>query len=368
MTARLGGSAGVPGVGRDPGPARDDVDTAIRVVDAHVHIAVDELFAGPTPLDPSVAEVREVQGRRRLFTGGKELTSVVGELFDPRAMLQDARAHGIDHLLLSPWVQLLPNGLAVREARRRCEVQCEALAAVVASDPGHISAVGAVPIDHPREAVSALRAACAAGLAGVEVAASCADYLGDDSLERLWSAAEELGAVVFVHPATRGIPLHALDRHYLWNTVGNPMETAIAAAHLTMNGVLERHPGLVVLLAHGGGALSAVRGRMAHGQMSVPASRGRLSEPVERSLGRFYFDTVTHDQRQLERLIEDFGATRVLLGSDRPFDMGDPDPVSSVRLLGLCGPDERAVLGGNAARLLRLGDHPRSAGAATGGE
>lgn len=324
----------------------------VPVVDSHAHIVVDELLAG---LTPGVAEVREVAGRRRLFTGGRELTSVVGEFFDPVQMCRDAHRAGIDHLLLSPWVQLLPVRLPAREARRRCELQCEALSRVVELDPVHLSAVGAVPIEHPAEAVSMLRDACAAGLAGVELPAGAANYLGDDALEQFWEEAEARRALVFVHPATRGIPIGALDDHYLWNTVGNPVETTIAAAHLAMCGVLERHPDLRILLAHGGGVLPALCGRITHGQEAVAAARGRLTEPIASSLGRFYFDTITHDHRQLRRLIDDFGATRVLLGSDRPFDMGDPDPVRSVTSLGLSAEDERAVLGGNAARLLDLG-------------
>lgn len=324
----------------------------LGVVDAHAHIVVGELFSSGDPLPPMMAELRDVGGRRRVFTQGHELSSVVGEFVDPGVMAENAGAEGVDHLLLSPWVQLLPMGLPALEARRRCEVQQEALARLVAGDPRRFSALGAVPIDFPQEAVAALRAARAGGMAGVEVAANAGNYLGDDDLEPFWAAAEELGAIVFVHPATRGIALPALDQHYLWNTVGNPAETAIAAAHLTLSGVLERHPDLRVVLAHGGGALPSVVGRLRRGQAAVPAAGGRLTQPVERSLARFYFDSVTHDRRQLRRLVGDFGADRVLLGSDRPFDMGDPDPVGAVRELGLTPSDESAVLGLNAARLL----------------
>lgn len=322
------------------------------MVDAHAHVVVEELFAGGGALDPAFAELRDVGGRHRLFTRGRELGSVVGEFVDPAVMLAEARASGVDHLLLSPWVQLLPMGLPAVEARRRCEVQHEALARLVARDPEHMSAVGAVPVDHPADAVSVLQDACAAGLSGVELAANAANYLGEEGLEPFWEAAEALEALVFVHPATRGIALPALDDFYLWNTVGNPAETAIAGAHLVLGGVLERHPGLRIVLAHGGGALSAVCGRLRHGQEAVAAARGRLARPVEESLARFYFDTVTHDGRQLRRLIEDFGHDHVLLGSDRPFDMGDPDPVATVRGIGLDPVAETAVLGGNAARLI----------------
>ncbi len=324
----------------------------LGTVDAHAHIVPGELLVGAEALDPSLAELRDVAGRRRLFTKGRELTSVVGEFVDPVRIAAEAAAGGIDHLLVSPWVQLLPVGLPPAVARRRSELLNASLAGVVASDPARFSAVGAVPIDYPSEAVATLRAARSAGLAGVELPASAGNYLGDDALEPFWAAAEELEAVVFVHPATRGIALRALDDFYLWNTVGNPVETAVAGAHLALTGALERHPDLRVLLAHGGGALPGIRGRLRHGHAAVPSARGRLSGPIESSLARFYFDTVTHDVVQLRRLVEDFGADRVLLGSDRPFDMGDPHPVGTVRRVGLGPAGEAAVLGANAARLL----------------
>jgi aminocarboxymuconate-semialdehyde decarboxylase len=135
--------------------------------------------------------------------------------------------------------------------------------------------------------------------------------------------------------------------------VGNPFETTIAAAHMVMAGVLERHPGLRVLLAHGGGALLALRGRLRHAHSFQPQARARLGEPPEESIRRFHFDTVTHDPELLRALIAFAGPERVLLGTDHPFDMGDPGAVAMVRDLGLAPEAEAAVLAGNAERLTR---------------
>jgi aminocarboxymuconate-semialdehyde decarboxylase len=109
-----------------------------------------------------------------------------------------------------------------------------------------------------------------------------------------------------------------------------------------------------VLLAHGGGAIMALRGRLRHAHAFQPQARSRLVEPFEDSLRRFYFDTVTHDATLLRQLVETVGAGRVLCGSDHPFDMGDLRPADTVRAAGLSPGDEAAVLGGNAAALLGL--------------
>jgi aminocarboxymuconate-semialdehyde decarboxylase len=119
-----------------------------------------------------------------------------------------------------------------------------------------------------------------------------------------------------------------------------------------MAGVLERHPQLRVLLAHGGGALPALHGRLRHAHSFQPQARSRLDGSPDDSLGRFYFDTVTHDENVLRELVSLAGPDRVLCGSDYPFDMGVERPAELVRALGLAPSEERAILGGNALRLL----------------
>jgi aminocarboxymuconate-semialdehyde decarboxylase len=190
-------------------------------------------------------------------------------------------------------------------------------------------------------------------LSGVEVAASVGgNYLGHERFRDFWTAAEETQALVFVHPTTRGFDLPVFEDYYLWNSIGNPVETTITAAHLVMAGVLEAHPRLRVVLAHAGGAVLALRGRLRHAHSFQPQARSRLRESPEDSLRRLYYDTVTHDRDLLRQVVEFVGVDRVLCGSDYPFDMGLERPADPVRALGLSPEDEEAILGGNALRLL----------------
>ena len=132
------------------------------------------------------------------------------------------------------------------------------------------------------------------------------------------------------------------------------METTVAGAHLVLAGVLERHPGLRVVLAHGGGALPALRGRLRHGWSAVAPAAARLREDPEASLRRLYYDTVVFDPDVLRELVAFAGADHVLLGTDYPFDMADARPAETVAAAGLRREAQAAVLGGNAARLLGL--------------
>jgi aminocarboxymuconate-semialdehyde decarboxylase len=326
------------------------------IIDAHCHVIVPEMTVRSVPKAWRPA-LRTEDGQRIVGFRGRELTSAIGEFSDVEIMLGDAAATGIGHLLLSPWINLVPVDAQPDEARLVCRVQNESLARLVAAHPGRLSAVGAVSVQDPalaaRELADLMKVP---GLHGVEIPSSVGGrYLGDDFFLPFWAAAAETGALVFIHPSTRGFGIPALDGYYLWNSVGNPLETAVTAAHIAVAGVLERFPELRILLAHGGGALPVLRGRLRRAHAIRPEAAERLSQGPDVSLRRFHYDTVTHDAGLLADLVRYAGPEQVLLGSDRPFDMGTDHPVDEVRALRL-GPGEDLILGGNAARLLGLGN------------
>jgi aminocarboxymuconate-semialdehyde decarboxylase len=325
------------------------------VVDAHAHVIVPEVLRDAAPREEWRPRVWREDGAQLVALGGHTIRSAVDEFVDVDAILDREAEAGIEAALLCPWVPLLFPTAEPAAALERCRIQNDALAAIAAARPGRIAALGGVPLQDPELAAVELEVVLGAGLAGVEVPASVGGaYLGEPRFEPFWEAAAAGGALVFVHPTTRGFDDPAFAEHYLWNTVGNPLETTICAAQMTMAGVMERHPDLRVLLAHGGGALPALRGRLSHSHTFQPDAMARLGEPPEESIRRFYFDSVTHDAELLGALVGFAGADHVLLGTDYPFDMADPDPVATVRDSGLDAAGEAAILGGNAASLLEL--------------
>ena len=345
-------SAGCAGPGRCRCPRRGA--DATSATDVHTHVIVPELLRQAAPAETWRPSVRWDGDGQVVELAGRSIRSAPHDFVDLDVILSTLARTGRDRALLCPWVPLLFPDAEPAEALERCRIQNDGLVRLHERRPTEVTVLGAVPLQDPRLAAAELAELMSRdGVAGVEVTASVDGvYLGDARFEPFWAAAEASDALVFIHPTTRGFPGGVFDEHYLWNLVGNPMETTIAAAHLIVSGTMARHPRLRILLAHAGGAIVALAGRIRHGQEAVPAAGPAPADPADAIVRRFLFDTVTHDARLLRALVDAVGADRVLLGSDHPFDMADPDPVATVRAAALDPEAERALLSGNAEREL----------------
>jgi aminocarboxymuconate-semialdehyde decarboxylase len=327
------------------------------ILDCHCHVIPAGMLTDAVPSDWRPV-LGEDAGQRVVSFQGRLLTSISGEFCDIDLMLAQAAATGVSHLLISPWILLVPVLAEPALAARICRVQNESLAEAAGGRAnGRVIALGAVPLQDAALAVAELEHLMTLpGMRGVEVPASVAgSYLGADCFEPFWAAAAATGALVFVHPTTTGLGLPALASHYLWNSVGNPVETTIAAAQLVTAGVLARHPDLKILLAHGGGALLALRGRLRRAYAVRPEAHADSAVAPDDLLRGLYYDSLTHDQAVLADLVAFAGAGRVLLGSDRPFDMGADRPADDIAALGLSPAEEQLMLSGNASVLLGIG-------------
>ena len=178
--------------------------------------------------------------------------------------------------------------------------------------------------------------------------------LGDAGFDPFWREAADLGVPVILHPYA----LEAVERfgrHYLHNLVGYPFETTLAAGSLVFGGTLDRFAGLDVVLVHGGGFFPYHVGRFDRAHQARPEARADGAGRPSGYLRRFHYDTLLQSPGALAYLVETVGEDRVVLGSDHPFWLGDPAPLDVVRAAGLTAAAEDAILGGNAARLFRLG-------------
>ena len=226
------------------------------------------------------------------------------------------------------------------------------LATYVADAPDRLLGLGSVPLGWPEAADEARRALDELGLAGIAIGSRGGGRDLDDPVnDELWALLSERRTFVFLHPS--GVPdPHRQSDFWLPQLVGYPMETALSVARLVFGRVLERFP-LNLCLAHGGGCLPSLRGRMNMGWDRKEVAHTTAVKPSEFT-DQLYYDTAVFSTTLLRRLVEDVGFEHVLLGTDHPFELRDLDPLETVADLGLSRAETRAILWDNAAGLLGL--------------
>ncbi|WP_405181051.1 amidohydrolase [Nocardia sp. NBC_01377] len=322
-------------------------------LDVHAHVvisAADAVLADEPGFIRQRAEDARGAGVTSAAVNREQIVALTPALTDPFARLSRMDASGIDIQLVSPMP--MHHYWADRAvADRFGQLTNEGVLAHCAAAPDRLIGLGTVPLQHPDLAVALLTRAMANGLRGVEVSTDVAGRgLADPLLEPFWSRAEQLGAVVFIHPwgCTLG---ERLATAYLSNIIGQPMETTIALSHLIFSGLLDRHPGLRILAAHGGGYLPYYLGRGDHAWQARPDSHTCCDEPSS-YLPRLWFDSLVYTPDGLRALVSAVGAERVLIGTDYPFDMGVEDPLERLAAAALDATSEAAIRSGNGTALL----------------
>ncbi len=322
------------------------------IVDFHAHIIVPEILREAAPSEEWRPRVVWEKDRQFIEYRSKRISSALREIVQIETILQELTKSGVDMALLSPWVSLVRYEATPEASLSACQIQNEALASLAKKYPQRVAGLGLVPLQDVKLAIRELERLMKLGLKGVEIGTHVNGvYPGDERFRPFWEACESLEALVFIHPVEGGGRPELRD-YYMWNVIGNPLETTIAAGHLILSGVLDAYPRLKVLLAHGGGALPYLHGRLDRGFEQRPEINKVISQPPTEYLKRFYFDTITHDPALLCEIVNLVGADHVLLGSDYPFDMGNENPVELVRMANLGAAAETMILSENAGRLL----------------
>ena len=356
--ARKGGSKAARSKGHAKTVVRDRKGRALKV-DIHCHYLNRDAAAklahlNPSQYEPSVKFASQLTREVNV----KQMQDRAPKLSTIEVRIADMDRMGIDIQAVCPapqqtyyWTE---PGLGLEVSR----MINDRLAQIVATWPDRFVALGTVPLQNVGLAVAELeRCVKQLRLRGVEINPNVAGReLTDPSLnlDRFFAKARELDIVIFMHPIgfTQG---ERLMDHYLNNLIGNPLDTTVGTSHLIFGGVMERHPGLKIVLPHAGGFLGHYWARMDHGWRARPDCRTIIKKAPTSYLKKFYFDTITFDPEMLRNLIDKFGAAQVLLGTDYPFDMGEEDPVGLINSVPrLSAADKQEIMGETAARLLKI--------------
>ncbi|HET7847018.1 MAG TPA: amidohydrolase family protein, partial [Acidimicrobiia bacterium] len=179
--------------------------------------------------------------------------------------------------------------------------------------------------------------------------------LDEPRFRPFWAAVEAKGVPVIIHPS--GYPEgHRLGSYFLTNCIGNPLETMVATTRMIFSGLFEEHPGIKMVLLHGGGYLPFYCARADHTWEVRPEARARIPDhPPSHYMKRLFYDTVVFQPLYLRHLIEVVGVDRVMLGTDFPFDMAEGDPRGLIAATeGITDQDRAEISGGNAMRLFGI--------------
>lgn len=287
--------------------------------------------------------------------GGGSLGPLKPAFTDLDIRLKEMNRRRVDVHALSltrPMIYWANGALALKLARAMNDAVAEANQAF----PDRFVGLAVLPMQETSLALEELeRAFRLPGVRGVYLGTNVNGRdLSDPDFFPVFQRIEELRLPVFLHPI-HVMGAERLKPYFLYNLIGFPVDTAVAAAHLIFSGVLDRFPRLIFCLPHAGGALLSLIGRMNRGHRISEMCRKTKHKPSA-YLRRFTYDTISHDPGTLLYLIRLVGADRVMLGSDYCFEIGYDRPVEVVtRLASLSRPDQAKILGSNAARLLKIG-------------
>jgi aminocarboxymuconate-semialdehyde decarboxylase len=335
--------------------ASNPSQTRPRAIDVHAHVLVPEVYAvaaehnvfSELPTDPGVTD--EMRGKLK-----ERAVMVLSRMSDVSDRLARMDTMGVDIQVLS--ASLVHQGLEwadAQESLRLARTTNDWIAKAVATNPGRLIGLGTLPLHVPALAVGELdRCLRELALKGAAISTTAGGReLGDAELRPFWARAEELGAVVYIHPG--GNRDRRLKRFHLWNSVGQAFEEAMAIASLMYDGVLEQFPGLRICISHGGGYMPFYMGRIDRNYVEKANTRVNMKKPPIDYLRMLYFDSCVYERPVLQRLVDKVGANRVLLGSDYP--VGEPKPIEFVTgAETLSDAQKSQIVRGNAAEWLGL--------------
>jgi aminocarboxymuconate-semialdehyde decarboxylase len=263
--------------------------------------------------------------------------------------------HRVDTQVLSfttPGVHVETPDVAVAWAR----MVNDAFARVVRERVGRFTALATLPLNDPAASVAELeRAMTTLGLPGAMVFSNVNHVaLADGRYEPLWRKADELGAVIYIHP-TDPLGVDAMLDYWLMPLVGFLFDTTLAASKLVFSGVVERHPRIRWVLTHMGGAIPYLAERLDRGYRAFAECRRHITRPPSEYLRQFYFDTVNFNPSAVRLALDFAGEDRILAGSDYPHQIGSiPLMLETLRTLQISDAVRERILSGNAAALLGL--------------
>jgi aminocarboxymuconate-semialdehyde decarboxylase len=323
------------------------------IVDTHAHLVPPELMnviRREQARFPSVRVIEDGGSLAFAFAGGKPTRPVSKPLSDIPARLAWMKQQGIDRQVCGGWVDMFGYELPPDEGDAWSRTINDALLAAAKAEPA-IVPLASVPLQDGARAAAVLKAAVAAGFPGAMIGTlprGIGSVLDTADLEAFWSAADDIGAAIHIHPSYDAGDVRT-NEYGLQNAVGRITDAMVAVARLVYKGHIARYRNVKFIVPMGSAGLPFLLGRLTRNFKLSPD----LGDPAE-ALARIYTDTILHDARVLRFVIGMVGAERLMMGSDMPFPIGDPEPMKIVAAAGVDATTAARINGGLATELFRL--------------
>ena len=328
-----------------------------EIIDIHTHVVPENFppYAGKGRDVPWPAMAEAHACHRHVMISGKVYRTVSDGCWSVARRIEDMGAMQVARQAISPMPELLSYWLPLGDARALIRFLNEEIARMIEAAPGRFVGLGAVPLQDVDCAVSELQHMMKTlKFAGVEIASHVnGTSIGDPRFEPFFAEAEKIGAAVFVH-ALRPAGQERIVGPFIEQAVCFPGDIALAAASMITGGIGMRHPRLRIAFSHGGGAMSMLLPRLVHAWKVLPKAKEALPESPAQTAKRFFYDDLVFEPRAVRFLVETFGASQIVLGTDYPFAMGEKDPLATLRASGLDPQTLTAITSLNARRFLGL--------------
>jgi len=326
-------------------------------IDIHTHVVPENFpaYAGRGRDVPWPAMAEAHACHRHVMISGKVYRTVADGSWSVPRRIEAMGAMRVARQAISPMPELLSYWLPLEDAKALIRYLNEQIAAMVALAPARFVGLGAVPLQDVDSAIRELEFLVQdLAFSGAEIASHVNGVsIGDARFEPFFAAAEQIGAAVFVH-ALRPAGQERIVGAFAEQAVCFPGDIALAAASMITGGIAARHPKLRIAFSHGGGAFPILLPRLVHAWHAIPKARESLAESPAVYAKRFFYDALLFDPRAVGFLVDSFGGSQVCIGSDYPFNMGDPDPVATLEKAGLDAALVAAIRSANAQRFLGL--------------
>lgn len=193
--------------------------------------------------------------------------------------------------------------------------------------PKNYISLGTLPMQDTELAIQELtRCKEELNLPGIQIGSNINDLnLSEEQFFPIFEAAEKLDMSIMIHPWNM-MGFHSMEKYWLPWLVGMPAETTRAATSLIFSGVMEKLPNLKFLFSHAGGNLLTTMGRIEHGFNCRP-DLVAIDNPINprEYIGKFWIDSITHDPKLFNYMLDLQGSEKICLGTDYPFPLGDLD-------------------------------------------